>query len=68
MDELDLSFNTEPICPHCGSEFNISENEAWHLYNEDGDVKYIECPDCEKSFFVQPNISYTFSTDKKNIF
>jgi DNA-directed RNA polymerase subunit RPC12/RpoP len=54
-----------PLCPHCKSEFDISENEAWHLY-DDQNSHEVECPTCEMNFRVETHASYTFSTDDQN--
>lgn len=55
--------NDNPICPHCGCNCDISDNELWHLL-EEGDHD-IECPSCGKEFHVVTNVAYSFSTDEQ---
>ena len=55
--------NKQPICPHCNSEYDISNNESYFLY-EDDDYHEVNCPDCEEDFWVKTNTTYTFSTAK----
>lgn len=57
-----FSFNKMPKCPHCGSDFGVSENEAWHLYDENGPHD-VTCPDCEEDFRVNSHADWRFSTD-----
>jgi len=60
-DSWDFSCNKLPKCPHCGNDFNIDEREAWELYEDDRHK--VECDLCQHSFFVETNITYSFSTD-----
>lgn len=53
-----------PLCPHCKSEFDISENEAWELYSDQED-HVVTCPSCELDFSVRSHASYSFSTDEQ---
>lgn len=61
---LDFVHNDEPKCPHCGDRFDISENEAWRIYDED-DVHTIECQSCDTAFTVRAHCAWTFSTDRQ---
>lgn len=54
-----------PRCPHCGEEFSIENNEAWHLYSEDGEENVVECDHCGKKFTVTTDVAYSFSTDEQ---
>jgi uncharacterized Zn-finger protein len=62
---LDFWANSDPKCPHCGTEFNIAKNEAWSLY-DDRDRHYVDCPTCEREFGVETRRSYTFSTEEQD--
>lgn len=55
----------EPLCPHCRHSFNITENEAYYLY-DDNESHEVECPSCELSYTVQTHATYHFSTDEQN--
>jgi len=55
----------KPICPHCGDEFDIRENEAWYLYSENGHHD-VDCPSCKEVFSVSSSASWTFSTDEQD--
>lgn len=54
----------EPICPHCGAEYNIDKNESYHLYRAD-DIEELTCGECKEVFFVKVIIKYTFKTEKE---
>lgn len=61
---LDFSSNNQPKCPHCGDDFHIADNDAWHLYSEDG-PHIVECPSCDLEFQVSSLASWSFSTDEQ---
>lgn len=54
---------SEPKCPHCDREIEISRYEWWGVYDE-GEHE-VECPFCEKGFQVCTRLSRTFSTDEQ---
>lgn len=56
--------NKTPKCPHCGSNFDIQDGEAWHLY-DDNNTHEVECPDCNMDFQVTSHASWSFSTDEQ---
>lgn len=58
----EFSGNRNPKCPHCGEDFDIRENEAWHLYDEN-DTHEVECNSCYENFQVNSSASWCFSTD-----
>jgi len=64
-DSMDFWGNSEPKCPHCGSDLDISEHEAWNLYSEDGPHE-VECPSCDLTYQVSSVASWTFSTDEQD--
>lgn len=55
--------NNQPKCPHCGNDFDIEYNEAWHLY-EEGDHE-VECNSCDLMFSVAVRVTFSFSTDEQ---
>ncbi len=57
--------NDNPKCPHCGNDFDVQENEAWFLYDEN-DTHDVECPICDHSFLVNSMAKWTFSTDEQD--
>ena len=63
-NSLDFWGTDNPICPHCGDEFDIRENEAWELYDEN-EHHTVECVSCETEFTVISSASWTFSTDEQ---
>ena len=60
----DFWANKQPKCPHCGEDFDINDNEAWFLYDENY-THDVECPSCELSFRVNSSASWCFSTDEQ---
>lgn len=65
QDEMEFVMNKQPKCPHCGAEFDIDRNEAWHLYSDDDSDMEVECDSCEREFEVKVHCQYTFSTDEQ---
>lgn len=65
MSDLKYFSNNEPVCPHCDNQFDISNNEAWHLYDSQEEEKEVQCDSCGSTFFVQPICKFTFSTTKE---
>lgn len=61
---LEFSMNKQPKCPHCGEEYDISDNEAWRLYSDD-ESHEVECPSCELPFVVHSHADWRFSTDEQ---
>lgn len=57
----DFSYTDAPKCPHCGDDYDISNNETWRLY-EEGEHD-VTCPSCDKDFSVSAHVTYAFSTD-----
>jgi DNA-directed RNA polymerase subunit RPC12/RpoP len=56
--------NKKPKCPHCGSDFDIEDNEAWHLY-DDSNTHDVECDRCGEDFQVSSIADWRFSTDEQ---
>ncbi len=56
--------NSSPKCPHCGSDFDVRENEAWRLFDE-ADTHEVDCPICSLEFKVNSSASWSFSTDEQ---
>ena len=63
---MDFWGNSKPKCPHCGDDYDIGENEAYHLYDDD-ESHDVECPACDKLFTVVTSVRYTFHTDEQDI-
>lgn len=63
-NRMDFFGNKDPKCPHCGHDYDIRDNEAWHLYDENGPHK-IECWFCDNTFQVSSSADWSFSTDEQ---
>lgn len=61
----DFCGNKMPKCPHCGDDFDITDNEAWFLY-DDNNTHEVECPNCDHEFKVNAIASWVFSTDEQD--
>ena len=59
-NQWDFCANKSPKCPHCGDDYNITDNEAWELFDE-GDHE-VECPACDQAFTVSVIVSHSYST------
>lgn len=59
-----FTYCPSPKCPHCAEDFNIREEEAWHLYDESEEHE-VECPSCHLAFKVYSHASWLFSTDEQ---
>jgi uncharacterized Zn-finger protein len=64
MDDIDLSFNAEAVCPYCGY---VEENSLEIFHYDDGDGAKTEhtCDNCDEEYDVTLNIEHTFTTRKK---
>lgn len=62
---LEFAVNKEPKCPHCGANFDIARNEAWHLY-DDNDRHEVTCPVCDLDFKIESHADWRFSTDEQD--
>lgn len=58
--EFSLDYKNEPVCPHCGEEVK----DAWDYGFEEDRQTEIQCPNCEKEFWVIANVTITYSTGK----
>ena len=54
--------NKNPKCPHCGADFDVFENEAFYLYEDEAE-NTVECDACDLPFKVRSIATWTFSTD-----
>ncbi len=61
---MEFCANKMPKCPHCGDDFNITDNEAWHLY-DDNEPHTVECTRCKNEFSVSSTARWSFSTDEQ---
>jgi len=64
-DGLEFWANSKPKCPHCGDDFDIQDNEAWFLYDEN-DSHDVECPSCNQDFLVNSSASWSFDTSEQD--
>ena len=55
MTEIENRYTHYPVCPYCGYEYKSARDDIHH-------DTYLECPSCEKEYFVSLNIEYTYST------
>ena len=59
---MDLKYNRDPVCPHCGNK----KGDAWEIDfgdNCEGDAE-ITCGGCEQEYFCERHIEVTYSTAK----
>ena len=65
MDNIDLSYNTYPVCPHCGE----SDQDWWDGLppKNDGDQWNVACGFCDEKYSVTLNVEATFCTSKKRL-
>jgi hypothetical protein len=57
--------NKQPRCPHCGADFDIFENEAFYLYQDDGENE-VTCEACDLPFTVRSVAHWSFSTEEQD--
>lgn len=58
-------YNKEIVCPHCDHKHEDSY-DYFSYRSCDGDVREIECADCEKEFEVTIHISWKYSSTINN--
>lgn len=64
-DRWEFVHTDVPMCPHCGADFDIDENEAWELYDVSTDEHEVTCSTCDAPFIVHTHAKYTFCTDNQ---
>lgn len=58
-DDIELTHNREPVCPHCQRRYR----DSWELpSHEDGDTHIVECPECDAPYKITVNISISYCT------
>jgi len=60
----EFSYNDHPKCPHCAENFDITQNDAWYLFDEN-EVHEVDCPSCGQMFRVVSSTTWRFSTDEQ---
>ena len=60
MNQIDLDYTDEPVCPHCGAEMA----DAWEYQLLDGDSEVVDCGRCGQQYKMTRNIDVTYSTAK----
>ena len=55
-------FKDHPMCPHCNHE--IKKHWDYDGIADDNEEHELECPECEKTFFVETTITYVFTSRK----
>ena len=53
----DTKYTSNIICPHCGYE----DQDSWEMTKDSGEVN---CSRCDKEFFVERDVTVTYSTSK----
>jgi hypothetical protein len=61
-EDYQYEFESEPICPYCDEEFNISDNEAYELCEESWEDREITCDSCHKDFMVSTCVILNYCT------
>ncbi|WP_036689382.1 hypothetical protein [Paucisalibacillus globulus] len=56
-----FEYETDAICPYCGSE----QSDSWELSGDDGEEKETECGSCGEEFKYIRSIEVTYSTYQK---
>lgn len=59
-DWIDFCQNDDPMCPHCGNVYSISENGAYDMREEGSHT--IDCDECEHRYYVDTIVHVSFST------
>ena len=62
-EDIDLLYNQEPVCPHCGEVYN----DAWEINFNSCECNEVTCSSCGRDFVVCRDVSITYSTYKKNV-
>ena len=59
MHNINLRYNTEPVCPYCGKV----QSDAWELHlKSDGDKTEVDCLACELPFTVELDLMVRYNT------
>ena len=63
MTDLDLKYNSEPVCPHCGEVADGDASELDFDGNMEGECQ-IDCGNCDKPLSVYREVTVTYSTSE----
>ncbi len=55
--EIECEYTDEIVCPYCGYE----SGDSWEISADSGDDV---CPDCDKKFHYERNVTVDYSTSK----
>lgn len=58
--EINCDYTDEPVCPHCGEEFQVCEDWGWNARNE----VETSCEECGMPYTVTAHYSVSYSTEK----
>lgn len=62
-EDIDLLYNQEPVCPHCGEICG----DAWEIDFNQSECAVVECGKCGKEYSICRDISVTYSTYKRDV-
>ena len=63
LDEYDCFRQRLPVCPHCGTEFPVwDDDNPLGLDYDDGAQNEFKCVDCRKTFIAVTEVCYRFHT------
>ena len=62
QDGEDIDCTEYPVCPWCGEELGIDEEDS--AFYEDGD-HMMTCPDCQKVFRLDTSVHITYGTSRE---
>ena len=60
MSAIDCEDTDEPVCPHCGAEFQVCEDWGWDAKNQ-ADTN---CPGCGQTYRTTVEYYATYTTEK----
>lgn len=61
-NETDYNWTDDPICPYCDRAYHI--DDEYDLYREG--AHETQCPSCDKEYDIYTDVTYAFSTSKKD--
>lgn len=61
-DDIELWGNSNPICPYCGHEQEMTDlNNEFEDFRDEEVIK-TECDSCERDFHIQLNMPVRYNT------
>ena len=61
-EEIGCENTDSPVCPYCGIEYNVWDDDD---LDDDGELGEYTCGNCEKVYYIRVEVTYVFTSRKE---